>query len=35
MAHQKEKLVGLAKRLLNHKLNGTTDQADAIMLKPV
>ena len=35
MAHQKEKLVGLAKRLLNHNLNGTTDQADEIMIKPV
>ena len=35
MAHQKEKLVSLARRLLNHNLNGTTDQADEIMIKPV
>ena len=35
MAHQKEKLVNLARRLLNHNLNGTTDQADEIMIKPV
>ena len=35
MAHQKDKLVGLARRLLNHNLNGTTDQADEIMIKPV
>ena len=35
MAHDKNKLVGLAKRLLTHNLNGTTDQADGIMVKPV
>ena len=35
MAHKKEKLVSLARRLLNHNLNGTTDQADEIMIKPV
>ena len=35
MAHLKEKLVSLARRLLNHNLNGTTDQADEIMIKPV
>ncbi len=35
MAHDRNKLVGLAKRLLTHNLNGTTDQADGIMVKPV
>ena len=35
MGHQREKLVSLAKRLLNHNLNGSTDQADGIMVKPV
>tara|TARA_Y100000588_G_scaffold388809_1_gene489952 strand:+ start:684 stop:1832 length:1149 start_codon:yes stop_codon:yes gene_type:complete len=35
MAHDRNKLVGLAKRLLAHNLNGTTDQADGIMIKPV
>ena len=35
MAHDRKKLVGLAKRLLAHNLNGTTDQADGIMVKPV
>ena len=35
MAHDRNKLVGLAKRLLNHNLNGSTDQADEIMVKPV
>ena len=35
MAHDRNKLVGLAKRLLAHNLNGTTDQADGIMVKPV
>ena len=35
MAHKKDKLVGLARRLLNHNLNGTTDQADEIMIKPI
>ena len=28
MAHDRNKLIGLAKRLLAHNLNGTTDQAD-------
>ena len=28
-------MIGLAKRLLAHNLNGTTDQADGIMVKPV
>ena len=35
MAHNRNKLIGLAKRLLAHNLNGTTDQADGIMVKPV
>ena len=35
MAHDRNKLVSLAKRLLAHNLNGTTDQADGIMVKPV
>ena len=35
MAHDRNKLVGLAKRLLAHNLDGTTDQADGIMVKPV
>ena len=35
MAHDRNKLVDLAKRLLAHNLNGTTDQADGIMVKPV
>ena len=35
MAHDRNKLIGLAKRLLTHNLNGTTDQADGIMVKPV
>ena len=35
MAHDRNKLIGLAKRLLAHNLNGTTDQADGIMVKPV
>ena len=35
MAHDRNKLIGLAKRLLSHNLNGTTDQADGIMVKPV
>ena len=35
MAHDRNKLIGLAKRLLVHNLNGTTDQADGIMVKPV
>ena len=35
MAHDRNKLIGLAKRLLAHNLNGTTDQADEIMVKPV
>ena len=35
MAHDRNKLLGLAKRLLAHNLNGTTDQADGIMVKPV
>ena len=35
MAHNRNKLVDLAKRLLTHNLNGTTDQADGIMVKPV
>ena len=35
MAHDRNKLIGLAKRLLAHNLNGTTDQADGIMIKPV
>ena len=35
MGHQREKLISLAKRLLNHNLNGSTDQADQIMIKKV
>ena len=35
MAHDRNKMVSLAKRLLTHNLNGTTDQADGIMVKPV
>ena len=35
MAHDRNKLVSLAKRLLAHNLNGTTDQADGIMVQPV
>ena len=35
MAHSRNKMIGLAKRLLDHNLNGTTDQADEIMVKPV
>ena len=35
MAHDRNKLIGLAKRLLAHNLYGTTDQADGIMVKPV
>ncbi len=35
MAHNRNKMVDLAKRLLAHNLNGTTDQADDIMVKPV
>ena len=35
MGHDRNKLIGLAKRLLTHNLNGTTDQADGIMVKPV
>ena len=35
MAHDRNKMVSLAKRLLAHNLNGTTDQADDIMVKPV
>ena len=35
MGHQRKKLVDLAKRLLNHNLNGSTDQADEIMIKSV
>jgi len=35
MAHQKEKLITIARRLLNHNLNGSTDQAEEIMVKPV
>ena len=35
MAHDRNKLIGLAKRLLAHNLNGTTDQADGVMVKPV
>ena len=35
MAHDRNKLVDLAKRLLAHNLDGTTDQADGIMVKPV
>ena len=35
MAHDRNKLIGLAKRLLAHNLNGTTDQANEIMVKPI
>ena len=35
MAHQKNKMVALAKRLLEHNLNGTTDQAEKILRKSV
>ena len=35
MGHQRKKLISLAKRLLNHNLNGSTDQADQIMIKKV
>ena len=35
MVHQKEKLISIARRLLNHNLNGSTDQADNVMVKPV
>ncbi len=35
MAHNRKKMIRLAKRLLTHNLNGTTDQADAIMIKSV
>ena len=35
MAHNRKKMIRLAKRLLTHSLNGTTDQADAIMIKSV
>ena len=35
MGHQREKLIGLARRLLNHNLNGSTDQADEVMVKSV
>ena len=35
MGHQREKLISLARRLLNHNLNGSTDQADEIMVKSV
>ena len=35
MAHQKGKLISIARRLLNHNLNGSTDQADNVMVKPV
>ena len=35
MAHDRNKMISLAKRLLAHNLNGTTDQADDIMVKPV
>ena len=35
MGHQRKKLINIAKRLLNHNLNGSTDQADEIMVKPV
>ena len=35
MAHDRNKLISLAKRLLVHNINGTTDQADEIMVKPV
>ena len=31
MSHSREKMVGLTKRLLNHHLKGTTDQAEDIM----
>ena len=35
MAHDRNKLISLAKRLLTHNLNGTTDQADEIMVKSI
>ena len=35
MAQNRKKMIRLAKRLLTHNLNGTTDQADAIMIKSV
>ncbi len=35
MPHNKEKMIDLAKRLLNHNLKGTTDQAEGIMKKSV
>ena len=35
MSHKRDKLISLAKRLLKHNLNGSTDQADEIMVKPV
>ena len=35
MAHDRNKLISLAKRLLIHNLNGTTDQADEIMVKSI
>ncbi|MED5253697.1 MAG: aromatic ring-hydroxylating dioxygenase subunit alpha [Pseudomonadota bacterium] len=35
MAHDRNKLIDLARRLLDHNLNGTTDQADDIMIKSV
>lgn len=35
MAHDRNKLIDLARRLLDHNLNGTTDQADDIMVKSV
>mgnify|MGYP006229271479 FL=1 len=35
MAHNRKKMISLAKRLLTHNLNGTTDQADEIMVKSV
>ena len=35
MAHNRKKMLNLAKRLLLHNLNGTTDQADTIMIKSV
>ena len=35
MAHNRKKMIRLAKRLLAHNLNGTTEQADAIMIKSV
>ena len=35
MVHDRNKLIDLARRLLDHNLNGTTDQADDIMVKSV